>query len=178
MILQWKEFFCHTIWFWALEASIIKSKSVVCLDLTENNLVWMNNWQKFKIQGKFSQKLIISKSIWKAIKAAEFGIFFHSQKIVCTGQFLTHSKLLYHFRELNSWNLMWAIKQYRTSSSIEEINENVCPKKLMPPCILLLKIICKTLSNCPTEVSGWKCLKLGFSEFLSLLYLLPLRKRS
>ena len=42
---------------------------------------------------------------------------------------------------------------------------------------LLLKIICKTLSNCPPEVSGCKCLKLGFSEFLALLYLLPLRKR-
>ena len=42
---------------------------------------------------------------------------------------------------------------------------------------LLLKIIYKTLSNCTTEVSGWKCMKLGFSEFLSLLYLLPLRKR-
>ena len=37
--------------------------------------------------------------------------------------------------------------------------------------------ICKTLSFSPIEVSGWKCLKLGFSEFLSLLYLLPLRKR-
>ena len=42
---------------------------------------------------------------------------------------------------------------------------------------LLLKVIYKTLCISPTEVSGWKCLKLGFSEFLSLLYLLPLRNR-
>ena len=56
-----------------------------------------------------------------------------------------------------------------------ERNSKFC--KFFPLISLLLKIICKTLSNCPTEVSGWKCLKLGFSEFLSLLYLLPLRKR-
>ena len=42
---------------------------------------------------------------------------------------------------------------------------------------LLLKIICKTLSNSPSEVSGRKYLKLGLSEFLSLLNSLPLRKR-
>ena len=39
-----------------------------------------------------------------------------------------------------------------------------------------MKKICKTLSNSPTEVSGRKCLKLGLSEFLSLLNSLPKRK--
>ena len=41
---------------------------------------------------------------------------------------------------------------------------------------LLLKIICKSLSVSPTEVSGPKCLKLELSKFLSLLDSLPLRK--
>ena len=48
--------------------------------------------------------------------------------------------------------------------------------KLFSVISLLVEKICKTLSFSPTEFSGWKCLELGFSEFLSLLYLLPLRK--
>ena len=56
-----------------------------------------------------------------------------------------------------------------------EICSNFC--KLFSVTSLLVKKICKTLSNSPTEVSGRKCLKLGLSEFLSLLNSLPLRKR-
>ena len=61
--------------------------------------------------------------------------------------------------------------------------KHFCPETSVGEILKLLQIIfsnklisekiCKILSNSPTEVSGRKCLKLGLSEFLSLLYSLP-----
>ena len=63
-------------------------------------------------------------------KLHKFEIFVQSQKIVYTTQFLLLSKVLYHFRILNSCTFMRAIKHFGNSSRSEEIDENKCPKKL------------------------------------------------